>query len=59
MQDGSGDATRGTHDIAVTTLDAAALGDTVTITGTVRTNRDVGAGYTFAVIVEEAKVARQ
>ncbi|WP_373064857.1 nucleotide-binding protein [Gemmatimonas sp.] len=56
LQDGSGDAARGTHDIAVTSLDAAALGDTVTITGTVRTNRDVGAGYTFAVIVEEAKV---
>jgi hypothetical protein len=46
----------GTYDIAVTTLDAATLGDTVTITGTVRTNRDVGAGYTFTVIVEEAKV---
>ncbi|WP_411279498.1 nucleotide-binding protein [Gemmatimonas sp.] len=56
LQDGSGDAARGTHDVAVTTLDTAAVGDTVTITGTVRTNRDVGAGYTFAVIVEEAKV---
>ena len=56
LQDGSGDAARGTYDIAVTTLDAATLGDTVTITGTVRTNRDVCAGYTFTVIVEEAKV---
>ncbi len=59
LQDGSGDAARGTHDIAVTTLDDAALGDTVTITGTVRTNRDVGAGYTFVVIVEEAKVTKR
>ena len=56
LQDGSGDAARGTHDIAVTTLDAATIGDTITITGTVRTNRDLGAGYTYALLVEEAKV---
>ena len=59
LQDGSGDAARGTHDMAVTTLDEAALGDTVSVTGMVRTNRDVGAGYMFAVIVEDAKVSRR
>lgn len=58
LQHGTGDASRGTHDLAVTTLDAATVGDTVTITGTVRTNRDVGAGYTYAPIVEEATVSR-
>jgi len=56
LQDGSGDATKGTHDITVTTLDAVTVGATVTITGTVRLNRDVGAGYTYAVLVEDAKV---
>lgn len=56
LQDGSGDAATGTHDITVTTLDAVTVGATVTITGTVRLNRDVGAGYTFAVLVEDAKV---
>lgn len=56
LQDGSGDAARGTHDLALTTLDAAAVGDTITITGTVRINRDLGAGYTYALLVEEAKV---
>ena len=56
LQDGSGDATKGTHDITVTTLDAASVGATVTITGTVRLNRDVGAGYTYAVLIEDAKV---
>jgi hypothetical protein len=56
LQDGSGDATKGTHDITVTTLDAASVGATVTITGTVHLNRDVGAGYTFALLVEDAKV---
>ena len=57
LQDGSGDATKGTHDITVTSMDAAAVGATVTITGTVRINRDFGAGYTYALIVEDAKVA--
>ncbi len=56
LQDGSGDAATGTHDITVTTLDAVTVGATVTITGSVRLNRDVGAGYTFAVLVEDAKV---
>ncbi|WP_396202558.1 nucleotide-binding protein [Gemmatimonas sp.] len=56
LQDGSGDAATGTHDITVTTLDAVTVGATVTITGTVRLNRDVGAGYTYAVLVEDAKV---
>ena len=58
LQDGSGDAGEGTHDITVTTMDGAVRGETITITGTVRTNRDVGAGYSYAVLVEEAKVSR-
>lgn len=56
LQDGSGDATKGTHDLTVTTLDAASVGATVTITGTVHLNRDVGAGYTFPMLIEDAKV---
>jgi hypothetical protein len=56
LQDGSGDAAKGTHDITVTTMDAATVGATVTITGAVHTKRDFGAGYSYAVIVEDAKV---
>lgn len=59
LQDGSGDAAQGTFDITVTTLDKASAGDTVTVTGTVRTNRDVGAGYVYAVLIEDAKVVRR
>ena len=59
LQDGSGDAARGTFDITVTTLDKATTGDTVTVTGTIRTNRDVGAGYVYAVLVEDAKVVKK
>jgi len=59
LQDGSGDAKSGKNDITVTSLDGATLGETITIKGIVHTNRDFGAGYTYAVIVEDAKVARK
>jgi hypothetical protein len=59
LQDGSGTAGQGTNDITVTSLDGAAKGETVTITGTVRINKDFGAGYRYAVMVEEATVAKK
>jgi len=59
LQDGSGVATKGTNDLTVTSLDAASVGETVTITGTVRTNKDFGSGYVYRVIVEDAKVAKK
>jgi hypothetical protein len=59
LQDGSGAAAQGTNDITVTSLDQAAKGATVTIRGTVRLNRDFGAGYTYAIIVEDAKVLQE
>lgn len=59
LQDGSGDGAQGTNDITVTSQDEAAKGQTVTIKGTVRTNQDFGAGYTYAVLIEDAKVARE
>jgi hypothetical protein len=59
LQDGSGDAKLGSNDITVTSLDRAATGETVTITGIVRTGKDFGAGYSYAVMVEDAKVAKR
>jgi VCBS repeat-containing protein len=59
LQDGSGDAKQATHDITVTSLDGATKGETVTITGTVRANKDFGAGYVYALIVEDAKVLKK
>lgn len=59
LQDGSGDAKTGTHDITVTSQDPAAKGDTVTIKGTVYLDKDFGSGYSYAVIVEEAKVVKK
>jgi len=56
LQDGTGDATTGTNDITVTSSDTAAVGDIVLVQGTVAVDKDYGAGYLYAVIVEEATV---
>lgn len=58
LQDGSGSATDGTNDILVTTKDNAAVGDIVSARGTVRTDVTVGAGYAYAVLVEDAAVRK-
>jgi hypothetical protein len=58
LQDGSGDDAQGTFDITVTSADMARAGDTVTITGTVRINKNVGAGYSYPVLIEDAKLSR-
>lgn len=58
LQDGSGDAKAGSNDITVTSNDAAAKGDTVTVTGVVRTDKDFGSGYSYAVLIEDAKVKK-
>ncbi len=55
IQDGTGGP--GSNDIAVTSADGfAAPGSVVVIEGTLGLDRDFGAGYTYAVIVEQAKV---
>jgi hypothetical protein len=56
LQDGTGDASSGTHDVAVTTSGTAAIGEVVLVEGTVAIDKDFGAGYRYAVIVEEASV---
>jgi len=59
LQDGSGDASKGTNDLTVTSMDEAAMGEIVTITGTVYVDKDFGAGYRYPIIIEEAKVVKQ
>lgn len=56
IQDGSGSA--GTNDLTVTTAATVKVGDVVTIKGTLALNRKFGPGYSYAVIVEQATVAK-
>ena len=58
IQDGSGDAAEGTHDLAVTTSDAAKVGDVVTVRGIVAVDQDFTAGYVYKVMVEKADLLR-
>jgi len=58
LQDGSGKADKQDNDITVTTQDMTAVGDVVVAKGTVRTDKDFGAGYAYPVIVEDAKLTK-
>ena len=58
LRDGSGSAADQTNDVLVTTTEVAKVGDIVTAKGTVRTDRDFGAGYSYKVIVEEATLQK-
>jgi hypothetical protein len=54
LRDGTGDGA--TADLAVASVDAASVGDTVLVTGVVHLDRDLGAGYRYDVIVEDARI---
>lgn len=58
LRDGSGSAADKTNDLIVTTTDELKVGDVVTLKGIVRTDKDLGAGYSYKVIVEEGKLQR-
>jgi hypothetical protein len=57
LRDGSGTAGQD-NDLTVTTGDSAAVGDVVLVKGTVRVDKDFGAGYAYPVIVEDAKLTK-
>ncbi len=55
IQDGTG--SEGSNDITVTSQQTANLGDMLEIEAIVTTNRDFGMGYSYPVILEEAKLS--
>ena len=59
LQDGSGSAAEGTNDITVTSNDETKVGEVITVTGTVGLNKDLGSGYSYAVIIEHAQIAQK
>jgi hypothetical protein len=58
LQDGSGAAGAGTNDVLVTTKDVAAVGDVVEIKGTIRTDVQLGAGYDYPVLIDNATLRK-
>ena len=59
LRDGSGDPASRTNDLTVATQGTAAVGDMVMVKGIVRTDKNLGMGYIFSVIVEDATITKQ
>lgn len=58
LRDGSGAAATKDNDLTVTTQEVAKVGEVLTATGTVHTDKDYGAGYAYPVILEDATLSR-
>lgn len=56
LRDGSGLEADSSNDVLVTTAAEVKVGAVVTVTGVVRTNKDFGSGYTYKVLIEDAKL---
>jgi hypothetical protein len=56
LRDGSGSAEDRTNDLTVTTDAVVKVGEVITVTGTVVVDKDFGAGYSYAVLIENGKV---
>ena len=54
LQDGTD--FEGNYDLTLTSMDVTSVGAIVEFKGIVTLNKDFGAGYSYAVIMEEAKV---
>lgn len=54
IQDGTGK--EGTNDLTITSSQTANMGDTVTVTGTVKLDTDFGMGYAYPLLVEQSSI---
>jgi len=54
IQDGTGTAE--SYDLTVTTKDRVKVGDTVVVTGTLTADKNLGSGYFYPVLIEEAAI---
>ena len=58
LRDGSGSAADNTNDILVTTKDQTQVGDVVVAKGIVRTDVNLGSGYAYKVLIDEAALQK-
>lgn len=58
LQDGTGSKEKGDNDLSVTTDAVVKQGDVITVKGKLATDKDVGAGYFYPVIIEKAAIER-
>lgn len=58
LQDGTGNPMQNSHDLVVTSSETVEVGNIVTIEGALAADKDFGAGYKYAAIVEDATVIK-
>lgn len=58
LRDGTGSAADGTNDVVVTTKDETQIGAVVLVKGVVHTDKDLGSGYSYRVLIEEATLQK-
>jgi DNA/RNA endonuclease YhcR with UshA esterase domain len=58
IQDGTGDPSKSTHDLVVTSTDIADKGAIISIEGILAADKDFGSGYQYDVIVEDAVLTK-
>ncbi len=58
LQDGTGNPMQNTHDIVATTSDLPELNSKITVEGILAAEKDFGAGYKYAAIIEQATVIK-
>lgn len=59
LRDGSGDADAGTNDLLVTTNEIVKVGDRVKLSGIVALGKNLGAGYSYELLLENALLHRE
>ena len=59
IQDGTGNVSTKDYDLTVTSDQSTAVGNTVLIKAIVVTNKDIGAGYQYPVLLEQATLSNE
>ncbi|NOR24381.1 MAG: DNA-binding protein [Desulforhopalus sp.] len=58
LQDGTGNPMQNSHDLVVTTNETVEVNSIITIEGILAAEKDFGAGYKYAAIVEDASIIK-
>jgi hypothetical protein len=58
LQDGTGNPLQNSHDLVITTSETIAVDSIVTMEGVLMVDKDFGAGYKYAAIIEQASLSK-
>ncbi len=58
LQDGTGNPMQNSHDLVVTTGETVEVNDIITVEGQLAAEKDFGAGYKYAAIIEDASIIK-